>query len=570
MNPVVACRGSEKSGMSDVERQIGVLVAGAAAWAGRSPTERAALALRTARTVAASCDAWIEAAAAIKQSHSPTVHAEETATGPLATLRLLLLTTRALADIGRAGLPQAPRPPRLVHAGERATARIEVDAVPALGPRGPLRDGTIFRGHTATVRCVDPGGSDAFLRSWRAEAERRPRTGGVALLLGAGNVTGLAPADCASQIFEHGRAVFLKLHPLHAPLRHVLGDALRPLVEAGLLVIVAGGTEVAKAALASPGLDHVHLTGGAATFDAVVWGGRRHEGMPSLAQSITCELGNVTPWIVVPGRYTPAQLAAQADMIAASIANNTSFNCIATKLVVTARSWDQRRQFLELVDRRLATLPARPAWYPGSAAAWEAVTGAPPPREGTLPCVLRSGIDPDRDPRFVDREWFVPVAAEIPLAADSIEHFCGRVRDLMARLPGSLAASVTLPPGLAPHDTARAELLVEHLPFGVVAVNTWSALAYSMGNLPWGGFPGGTLANPRSGIGFVHDPLLLPLVHNTILRGPLAPWPKPAWLPWHRRGATLARGLLAMYAEIARGRSGLWQLARMVPAVLAG
>ena len=52
--------------------------------------------------------------------------------------------------------------------------------------------------------------------------------------------------------------------------------------------------------------------------------------------------------------------------------------------------------------------------------------------------------------------------------------------------------------------------------------------------------------------------------------GPLAPWPRPAWLPWHPHGAALARGLLSMYAEIARGRSGLWQLARMVPAVLAG
>ena len=129
---------------------------------------------------------------------------------------------------------------------------------------------------------------------------------------------------------------------------------------------------------------------------------------------------------------------------------------------------------------------------------------------------------------------------------------------------------MTLPGSLASHDAARAELLIEHLPFGVVGVNTWSALAYSMASIPWGGYPGGTLATPKSGIGFVHDPLYLPLVHNTILRGPLTAWPKPAWFPWHPHGATLARGLLATYAEIAHGRSGLWQLARMVPAVLAG
>ncbi len=53
--------------MSDVERQVGALAAGAAAWAGRTATERAALAMRTARSVAAAADAWIAAAAGIKR-----------------------------------------------------------------------------------------------------------------------------------------------------------------------------------------------------------------------------------------------------------------------------------------------------------------------------------------------------------------------------------------------------------------------------------------------------------------------------------------------------------------------
>ena len=104
--------------MSDVERQIGALVAGAAAFAGRSPAERAALALRTARTVAAASNAWVEAAAAIKQSRQPTVDAEETATGPLATLRLLLLSARALADIGRITAHDEHVSPRNLSAGD--------------------------------------------------------------------------------------------------------------------------------------------------------------------------------------------------------------------------------------------------------------------------------------------------------------------------------------------------------------------------------------------------------------------------------------------------------------------
>jgi hypothetical protein len=257
-------------------------------------------------------------------------------------------------------------------------------------------------------------------------------------------------------------------------------------------------------------------------------------------------------------------------MVAASIANNTSFNCIATKVVVTARSWEQRDEFLELVDRRLRSLPARPAWYPGATATWEMLAERAAPADGTLPWIFRTGIEAARDPQWCAREWFVPAAAEIPLEGSDIEAFCTRATDFTHRLPGTLAASVTAPGFADGRARQRVELLCEHLAYGVVAVNTWSALAYAIGNVPWGGYPGATLEQPQSGIGRVHDPLLLPLVHNTILRGPLAAWPKPPWFPWHTRGTTLARGVLGMYADIARGRSGLARLVGMVPAVLTG
>jgi acyl-CoA reductase-like NAD-dependent aldehyde dehydrogenase len=560
------------SDTTELESLITRLAAGAAAGGLRDAATGADLALRTARSVAAAAEAWTDAAVALKQADGAVqaaALAEETATGPLATLRLLLITARALADIGRSGLPSLAVPPRVAHAAGGSASRIEVDVLPVRG----LHDGTFFGGQRATVRCGNPGGLEAFERTWRREVAERPRSGGVALVLGAGNVTGLAPADCICQIFEHGRAVLLKLHPLHGPLRPILETALEPLVAAGLLAIVVGGAELARAALESPRIGHVHLTGGQAAFEALVWGGERHSGAggdPVLAQSITCELGSVTPWIIVPGRYSRRELACQADMVAASIANNTSFNCIATKIVVTARSWEQRKEFLDLVDRRLRMLPARPAWYPGATAAWETLAEKSAPADGTLPWIFRRGIDTGRDPRWCAREWFVPAAAEIPIEASDIEAFCTGATDLTHRLPGTLAASVTAPAFAEERSRQRFELLCEHLGYGVVAVNCWSALAYAMGNVPWGGYPGATLEQPQSGIGRVHDPLLLPLVHNTIVRGPLAIWPKPPWFPWHNHGAALARGVVGMYADIARGRSGLTRLARMLPAVLTG
>jgi hypothetical protein len=566
--------------MPAIATTVQSLAAGARAHAAREPAARAALARETARTVAEAADRWVEAALAIKSRHERTgaprqaaaaAWAEELATGPVVTLRLLVLTAQALADVASRGVPRAAGPARLLHAprGGGEARFVGVDVLPVTS----LWDGAVFGGHSAVVRCGNPGGLEAFSRSWREEAATRPRGSGVCAVLGAGNVTGLAVADAIAQVFEYGRAVLLKLHPLHSPLEPVFRDALAPLVTAGLVAIVAGGSDVAREALHDPGVTHVHMTGGQATFDAVVWGGpgpRPADAVPALTKPVTCELGNVTPWIVVPGRYTPRQLAAQADLVAASIANNTSFNCIATKCLVTCRGWEQREEFLGRVRRRLESLPARPAWYPGATAAWEVLAGRPAPADGTLPAMLRTGLDPAAEPRWLEREWFLPAAVEVPLVADSAEAFCGGAADVVRGLPGSLAASVTAPETLDARDAARVDLLVEHLAYGVVARNTWSALAYALAHVPWGGFPGATLADPQSGIGHVHDPLLLPLVHNSIVRGPLAPWPAPAWVPWHPRGARLARGVLEAYAAVAAGRGAAWPILRMLPDVLAG
>jgi acyl-CoA reductase-like NAD-dependent aldehyde dehydrogenase len=565
---------------SSLDSLLHDLAAGAVRHADRDADGRAALAAATGHAVATHAARWVEAAVGIKSrsidgrrgAAGPAVIAEETATGPLATLRLLAITARVLRQVAQRGLPQAGAPPRVLHAAAGCTGPESFIGVDVL-PERSLLDGTIFPGHSATVRCVNPGSLEAFTRSWQEEARARPRQGGVALVLGAGNVTGLAAADVISQIFEHGRAVLLKLHPLHADVEPVLREALAPLVEAGLLACIVGGPDVAQTAVAAPGITHVHLTGGQGAFDAIVWGGsgpRPPQAQPLLTKPITCELGNVTPWIVVPGRYTPQQLAFQADMIAASIANNTSFNCIATKAVLTCRSWDQREEFTAHVARRLAALPARPAWYPGAAAAWAEVTGRQPPADGSLPAVFRAGLDPGAEPRWLAREWFGPVAVEVPLEADSVEAFCTLSKDFTRSIPGSLAASVTLPATLSAADARRVALLCEHLEYGVVAVNTWSALAYAFGSVPWGGYPGATLAEPRSGIGRVHDPLLLPLVHNAIVRAPLAGWPLPPWFPWHRHGAALAGGVIDMYSRILAGKSGFVPLLRMLPRVLMG
>ena len=521
-------------------------------------------------------DRWVELAAHIKAADATpardAVLAEETSTGPLVTLRLLMITRDVWRRLAAGKLPRLLGGPRVAHRpppgvrGVEHVERIEVDVVPWPG----LYDGVIFPGTTATVRCVNTGGAahevgESFRRLWQEEAHRRPQAGGVAVVLGAGNVTGLSAADAISQVFDHGRAVLLKLHPLHEPLIGVFRQALGPLVEAGLLDVVAGGPAVVAEAVGCSRVTQVHLTGGRATYD------RLREGLASrgLNVPISCELGNVTPWFVVPGRYSDFEISRQADAIAGSIINNTSFNCIATKLVVTCRGWEGREKLLAAIQSRLDASPRRPAWFPGSAAGYEQLTGERLPDDGCLPWTFRTGVDPVAGRHWLDREWFFPAVAEIPLQTDSVEQFCGEALELARSLPGTLAANVSLPKLPDPRDRQRAELLVEHLGFGVVSVNTWAAIGYALAGVPWGGLPGGTAADPGSGIGYVHDPLMLPLVHNTILRAQLAPRLKPAWLPWHSGGRGLTRSLIDVYTARNVAAAG-WGLTRMLPAVVRG
>jgi hypothetical protein len=50
---------------------------------------------------------------------------------------------------------------------------------------------------------------------------------------------------------------------------------------------------------------------------------------------------------------------------------------------------------------------------------------------------------------------------------------------------------------------------VNKLKYGTVAINEWSALAFIIPTMPWGGYPGNKDNNIQSGQGFVHNSLYL-------------------------------------------------------------
>ena len=93
-------------------------------------------------------------------------------------------------------------------------------------------------------------------------------------------------------------------------------------------------------------------------------------------------------------------------------------------------------------------------------------------------------------------------------------------------------------------------------PYGGIAINTWTGIVFATPILTWGAFPGGTLDDVSSGIGVVHNTLLLDHVERSIMRGPFRPFPrsiggrtrfsvlpKPPWFVDSRTSTPVAEGL---------------------------
>ena len=103
-------------------------------------------------------------------------------------------------------------------------------------------------------------------------------------------------------------------------------------------------------------------------------------GAPPLAKRVDAELGCVTPYIVVPGAWTEADMEYYADEIVAGLVNNAGHNCTKAELLVTSAEWPLRDALVAAVRC------ARPHPLPCRAAAQR--VGAPSSAEWLLPDAL--------------------------------------------------------------------------------------------------------------------------------------------------------------------------------------
>lgn len=466
---------------------------------------------------------------------------------------------------------------------------------PPLGPLGETDDGRV----TARVMPASPldrlvfpvvGAEVHFLEGVGARevAERQGRfhkapdhDGKVCVVLGAGNVNAIPPADVATKLFNEGKVCVLKMNPVNAYAGPILEDAFAPAIERGFLAVVYGGREEGEYLAHHPGVDEVHLTGSTATHDALVWGppgperqARIAAGTPLLAKAITSELGDASPVLVAPGPWDDRTLAFQAENVAGMVTQNGSFNCAAARVLVLPRGWRLRERFLDLVVRAFGTTPPRPGWYPGAAerlaamaagrAAVRKVEGAP----DTIPWTLVAGLDPAAPDRAFATETFSAVLVETAVGSeDPVEFLDAATTFANERLWGTLSAAIVAPPRVVADPATGAALrrAVRRLRYGTVAVNVFTAYGFALGTSPWGGFPGQPLHDVRSGRGFVHNTRMLEGVEKTVLWQPAHAFPKPPYFPSHRTARAVGERLVAL-----EGRRALSALPGLLVAAVRG
>ncbi|HIK17713.1 MAG TPA: aldehyde dehydrogenase family protein [Leptolyngbyaceae cyanobacterium M33_DOE_097] len=382
------------------------------------------------------------------------------------------------------------------------------------------------------------------------------QTGSLTLVLGAGNISAIAPMDSLHKLFVENSVVLLKLNPVNEYLGAVFEKALKPLCDAGFLEIVYGGAELGRALCQHSLVDQIHVTGSQYTYQAIA------QSLPTL-KPITAELGCVTPILVVPGNWSDADLVYQARQIAGMVVHNASFNCAAAKVIVTAKGWPQRASFLSYLKQELAQTPLRKAYYPGATQRYQQFVerysqaeslGTPDPNrpepELDLPWLWIQDVAPEADAYALNEEAFCGVLAEVSLpVSESADFLQQAVPFVNEQIWGNLSCSILVDPATQKCCQAELDSAIAQLRYGAIAVNVWSAIIFGVPGLTWGAFPGNTPDDIQSGIGVVHNGYLFDHPQKSVLWAPFRLPFTPLWFPRHRTLLQTARSYTRLQAH---------------------
>lgn len=511
----------------DIDRDLEELAGSKTAWARLSIEHKIVMLRNVQNSVYEMAPQWVDAAAQAKglRPGSP-LAGEEWISGPWAVLYAIaryLRTLRGLALDGRVPLPA-------IHF---RNDRTKLDVFPY-----DTYDRVLLNGIRAQV-WMQPGVAPSDVQHCAAPFYKMPAPPGrVALILGAGNIASIAPLDVLYKMLAGGAVCMLKMNPVNDYLGPIFERALQPLVERGFLRFAYGGADVGEYLCAHPIVDEIHVTGSERTHNAIAFGAG--SGKP-----LTSELGNVSPTIVVPGRWNTRDVQFQAENIATQKAHNAGFNCIASQVLILPRDWPQARELRDRVERVFAAMEHRPEYYPGATQRRTALAG---PDSSLRTVVMLDHADIDHAAFLSEAFCGVLACVEIP---GDLEAFVPRaVAFANDRLHGTLGANIIVHPQTLREHGAVMEAAVAGLRYGCVGVNAWTGVGYFITETPWGAYPGHTRENVGSGVGVVHNAYFLERTEKSVVYAPFRQFPKPVWFVTHKMAAHVGRALCDF--EVAR------------------
>lgn len=562
-----------------LDRAVAELVANSDRWARLPVADKRQYLVRARRRTLRVMDRWVELTLTAKGIASTSPWAgPEWVGGPYYVLWALSALETTLAQLER------DRPIAVPEVTTRSDGRVVATVYP-----GTMLDRALTGPMTAEV-WMRTGVTEMTLADTMAVAYRRTAADGkVALVLGAGNVAALGLWDLLHKLYLEGQVVALKTNPVVDYLTPVITEILAPWIEDGYVRVVSGGADVGAHLVDHPDVDELHLTGGIATHDAIVFGTgeegavRKADNRPRIDKRITSELGGVSPIIVVPGPWSRADIATQADKIVGMKLSNSGHNCLSPQVLVLPAKWPPGRALLAEIERLMRSIPPQRAYYPGTAERQRAWVDAHPEAieiDGiNVPRTLLWDLAPDAEgePAFTT-EAFGPMLAQTSLPAPTPQAYLDEaVAFANDRLFGTLAATLLVHPKTERQLGDRLDRAVEDLRYGAVGVNDWHMWAAFLPPCPWGGAPGQPLNDVQSGRGFVHNSLMFDRPEKTIIRNSfhLAPrawrYREPQLSPHPLYSAALPVGLDAGRQMTVLAADPRWRhLPRLLAAMMRG
>lgn len=418
----------------------------------------------------------------------------------------------------------------------------------------PLRRRAERYGDAVVYGPVDAGVLGGEFELWsrpteiQEDSEVPATTPGVSVVLGAGNQSMVTVLDVLHRFFNARQPVLVKHHPLRPWLYDCYAVLLLPLARRGYVrQILDRGVPKTTRLLSHPLCAHVHVTGSLDTLRKV----KRTLALsrPGLPPSrvdamVTSELGGASPWIVVPGDYSPKELEHVSRSLVSSKKNFGGANCVAGQIIVLSKRWEGKRAFLDAVRHELRRQPDSVSYYPGARRRRrDLLSRYPLHRVEIVPSETPSTREHDDELSDDDRvalvhcgtpgeDGYVDAALVeeafcAVLAVVELDHFSDDddgttdwLNDAAvpfvnddANVFGSLACNLVAPNASAKGPSVRRA--VADLRYGMVAVNEWIALAImaAVNGGAWG--PNGR-AEGLSGRGFVGNPYRIPCLDKMV------------------------------------------------------